>query len=108
MNNSDKQYLSEAEVRGIATYSRIGLSAAELTQMTADLNDIIESLKPITEYDLQGVEPTFHPIAGLVNVMREDEIKPGLERAVALANAPAEQDGQYRIPPILGDEGGDR
>jgi aspartyl-tRNA(Asn)/glutamyl-tRNA(Gln) amidotransferase subunit C len=76
--------------------------------MTVDLNNIIESLKPITTYDLAGVEPTFHPIAGLSNVMREDVVRPGLTREAALGNAPAQQDGQFRIPPILGDGGGDR
>ncbi len=43
--------------------------------MTADLNAIIDSLAPITEYDLDGVEPTFHPIGALSNVMRDDEVR---------------------------------
>jgi aspartyl-tRNA(Asn)/glutamyl-tRNA(Gln) amidotransferase subunit C len=101
-------YLSEKDVRAIATYTRIGLSPEEVTTMTVDLNNIIESLKPITEYDLEGVQPTFHPIAGLSNVMREDVVQPGLSREMALGNAPVQQDGQFRIPPILGDGGGDR
>ena len=66
------QHLTEKDVRGIATYARIGLTDEEVTAMTEDLNNIIESLKPITEYDLEGVEPTFHPIGSLSNVMRED------------------------------------
>jgi aspartyl-tRNA(Asn)/glutamyl-tRNA(Gln) amidotransferase subunit C len=101
-------YLSEKDVRGIATYARIGLSDAEVATMTVDLNNIIESLKFITEYDLEGVEPTFHPIAGLSNVMREDVARPGLSHETALVNAPSQQDGQFLIPPILGDGGGDR
>lgn len=101
-------YLTKDEVRSIATYTRIALSDSELEAMTSDLNDIIKSLEPITAFDLNGVEPTFHPIAGLCNVMREDVETPGLPRAVALANAPAVQDEQFRIPPILGDGGGDR
>jgi aspartyl-tRNA(Asn)/glutamyl-tRNA(Gln) amidotransferase subunit C len=101
-------YLSEKDVRGIATYARIGLTDAEVTTMTVDLNNIIESLKPITEYDLAGVEPTFHPIAGLANVMREDVEKPGFTREQALQNAPLEQDGQFLVPSILGDSGGDK
>jgi len=100
--------LSEQDVMNIASYTRIGLTPAEVATMTVDLNQIIESLKPITEYDLSGVEPTFHPIAGLVNVMREDVGAPGLSLEAALENAPACQDEQFRIPPILGDEGGDR
>jgi aspartyl-tRNA(Asn)/glutamyl-tRNA(Gln) amidotransferase subunit C len=101
-------YLSEKDVRDIATYVRIGLTDEEIAAMTVDLNDIIESLKPITEYDLTGVEPTFHPIAGLSNVMREDLVKPGFSRQEALLNAPATQDGQFLVPSILGDGGGDR
>ncbi|MDR1421980.1 MAG: Asp-tRNA(Asn)/Glu-tRNA(Gln) amidotransferase subunit GatC [Coriobacteriales bacterium] len=101
-------YLTEKDVRGIATYARIGLSDAEVAAMTVDLNSIIENLKPITEYDLRGVEPTFHPIAGLSNVMREDRVRSGFTHDEALANAPAEQDGQFLVPSILGDAGGDR
>ncbi|MCL1879527.1 MAG: Asp-tRNA(Asn)/Glu-tRNA(Gln) amidotransferase subunit GatC [Actinomycetia bacterium] len=101
-------YLSEDDVRAIATYTRIALDGDELRAMCRDLNQIIESLRPITEYDLAGVAPTFHPIAGLSNVMRDDQPLPGLERQAVLDNAPESLDGQFRIPPILGDEGGDR
>lgn len=101
------QYVSERDVRDIAEYTRIALTEDEVAQMTIDLNDIIESLKPITEYDLEGVEPTFHPIGTLSNVMREDVEKPGFTHEQALSNAPAQQDGCFLIPSILG-EGGDR
>ncbi|WP_241158107.1 Asp-tRNA(Asn)/Glu-tRNA(Gln) amidotransferase subunit GatC [Adlercreutzia sp. ZJ138] len=101
------QHLSERQVRDIAEYARIGLDDGEVTQMTADLNAIIESLSPILEYDLEGVEPTFHPIGGLVNVMRDDVETTGFTQQEALANAPKQQDGCFLIPSILG-EGGDR
>ena len=101
------QHLSEADVRGIAEYARIGLSAEEVVTMTADLNAIIDSLKPITEFDLTGVEPTFHPIGDLSNVMRDDTVRGSFTHAVALENAPKQEDGSFLIPSILG-EGGDR
>jgi len=98
-------YLNEEDVREIAAYTRIALAEDEVADLTTDLNAIIESLKPITEYDLTDVEPTYHPIAGLTNVMREDCIKPGLSREVALSLAAVEEDGQYHVPSILGDGG---
>jgi aspartyl-tRNA(Asn)/glutamyl-tRNA(Gln) amidotransferase subunit C len=101
-------YLTEHDVRGIATYARISLNDAQVTAMTADLNNIIESLRPITEYELDGVKPTFHPIAALSNVMREDVETLGLDHDFALSNCAATTDGQFKIPPILGDGGGDR
>ncbi len=99
------QHLTENDVRDIATYARIGLTDDEVVSMTEDLNNIIESLKPITEYDLEGVEPTFHPIGNLSNVMREDVEGTSFTQEVALENAPKQQDGNFLIPAILG--GGD-
>ena len=100
------QYLTEREVRGIAEYARIGLSGEELSEMTVDLNNIIETLQSIKQLDLEGVEPTFHPIGGLSNVMREDVETESFTQQVALENAPKQQDGSFLIPSILG-EGGD-
>lgn len=100
------QHVTEKDVRDIATYTRIALSDEELPEMTRDLNAIIDSLKPITEYDLEGVEPTFHPIGSLSNVMREDVEAPSFAQETALENAPKQQDGCFLIPAILG--GGDQ
>lgn len=101
------EHLTEADVRSIAEYVRIGMTEDEVAAMTVDLNSIIESLSPITEYDLDGVEPTFHPIGGLVNVMCDDAEQTSFTQEVALSNAPRQQDGAFLIPSILG-EGGDR
>ena len=99
--------LTEQDVRNIAEYARIGLSDEEAAAMTVDLNNIIETLKPIQEYDLDDVEPTFHPIGDLSNVMREDVIGKPFPRDVALSNSDSVTDGCFEIPSILG-EGGDR
>ncbi len=99
------QHLSEQDVRDIAEYTCIGLEEDELKQMTADLNTIIDSLAPITEYELEGVEPTFHPIGSLSNVMREDVEHEGFTQETALENAPRQQDGCFLIPSILGEDG---
>ena len=96
------QHVTEKDVRAIAEYARIGLTDQELPQMTEDLNAIIESLKPITEYDLEGVVPTFHPVGDLSNVMREDVEGASFTQEEALANAPKRQDGSFLIPSILG------
>ena len=100
------QYLTEREVRGIAEYARIGLTEEELSEMTVDLNNIIETLQSIKQLDLEGVEPTVHPIGSLSNVMREDVETESFTQQVALENAPKQQDGSFLIPSILG-EGGD-
>lgn len=101
------QHLTETDVRGIAEYVRIGMTEDEVAKMTVDLNSIIDSLAPITEYDLEGVPPTFHPIGALSNVMCDDLEQESFTQDEALSNAPKQQDGYFLIPAILG-EGGDR
>ena len=101
-------YLSTGAVREIADSARIYLSTTALEETTRELNIIIESLDAITHFDLEGVEPTFHPIAGLSNVMREDLEEPGFTQEEAVAQAHASQEGQFKIPPILADGGGSR
>lgn len=96
------EHVTEKDVRGIATYTRIGMTDEEVAAMTIDLNNIIDSLKPITEYNLEGVEPTFHPIGDLVNVMRTDSERTSFSQETALENAPKQEDGSFLIPAILG------
>ena len=53
--------------------------------------------------DLDDVPPSTHAVP-VVNVFREDVIRPGLPREEALAGAPQSEDGRYRVPRILGEE----
>ena len=97
--------LSEKDVRGIAEYAKIALTDDELTEMTAYMNNAANILEPILQYDLPDVEPTFHPIGSLSNVMGDDELEPArdLPLDVALENAGSARDRYFRVPSILGE-----
>lgn len=97
--------LSEKDVRGIAEYAKIALTDDELTEMTAYMNNAVSILEPILQYDLPDVEPTFHPIGSLSNVMGDDELEPArdLPLDVALENAGSTRDRYFRVPSILGE-----
>lgn len=99
--------LTEDDVRGIAEYATIALDSEELAEMTVYLNNAVDMLEPILQYADEAVDPTFHPIGGLVNVMRPDAADPSraLSTGEAVANAAAQRQGQFRVPSILG---GDR
>lgn len=103
--------LSERDVRGIADYARIALTDEELTEMTAYMNGAIAGvLEPVLQYGEADVPPTFHPIGDLSNVMGADvaDDPRALPIDVALKNAGASRDRYFRVPSILGAEGGDR
>ena len=97
--------LTQDDVRGIAEYARIALTDEELVEMTEYMNDAVKMVEPILEYDLPDVEPTFHPIGDLSNVMREDEFDE--DRALpideALEDAASPRDRYFRVPSILGE-----
>lgn len=106
MTESNAAPLSTLDVKRIADYVRIQMDEDEIAAMTRDLNaTLTTTLAAIAEYDLEGVVPTFHPINGLSNVVREDVEVPGFTQEEALMNAPKQQDGSFLIPAILGDGG---
>ena len=43
--------LSEKDVRGIAEYAKLALPDDELTQMTSYMNDAVQMLEPVLQYD---------------------------------------------------------
>ena len=95
--------LTQQAVRGIADYARIALTDDELVEMTAYMNNALENvLAPVRGYELEGVEPVFHPIGDLSNVMRDDVPQPGLPLEVALENAGQTEGRYFRVPAILG------
>jgi aspartyl-tRNA(Asn)/glutamyl-tRNA(Gln) amidotransferase subunit C len=97
--------LSQDDVRDISQYAQIALTDDELSDMTTYMNEAVDMLSPILDYDLDGVDPTFHPIGDLSNVMRPDQITPGLDLDTALHNAGSTRERLFRVPSILGDGG---
>jgi len=89
--------ISRDEVLHVAQLARLELSEDELSRFAEQLNAILEAVGKVSELDLEGVEPTAHPL-DLVNVWAEDEPRPCLPVEAALANAPDREDGSFRVP----------
>jgi aspartyl-tRNA(Asn)/glutamyl-tRNA(Gln) amidotransferase subunit C len=54
----------------------------------------------LKELDVSNVEPTAHAVP-MVNVTRPDEVRPSMDQAAALANAPAHANGLFLVPKIV-------
>ena len=89
--------ISRKEVVYVARLARLALTEEELDRFAGQLDAILEAVGKVAELDLSGVEPTLHPLA-LSNVWAEDEPRPCLSVEEALANAPAPEDGAFRVP----------
>jgi len=88
------------DVEHVATLARLELRPDEVDGFARQLGEILEHADDIAALDLDDVEPTAHPLP-LVNVLRADEHRPSLPRDEVLREAPAVEDGRFRVPRIL-------
>jgi aspartyl-tRNA(Asn)/glutamyl-tRNA(Gln) amidotransferase subunit C len=94
--------ITRADVEHVALLARLALTDDEIEEFTEQLGVILEHAAQVSALDTADVPPTAHPLP-LVNVFRLDEVVPGLDRDEVLSQAPAAEDGQFRVPPILGE-----
>jgi aspartyl-tRNA(Asn)/glutamyl-tRNA(Gln) amidotransferase subunit C len=85
------------QVLHVAKLARLRLSDEEVERMAGELSQILEHVETMNELDLEGVEPTSH-VVDLVNVLREDVPRPGLDRGTALEQAPDATETGFRVP----------
>jgi aspartyl-tRNA(Asn)/glutamyl-tRNA(Gln) amidotransferase subunit C len=92
--------ISREDVEHVARLARLALSEAEAERMREQLSSILAYIDTLRALDTTGVEPTSHAVP-LVNVMRDDETRPGLAQDVALAGAPDRSEAFFRVPRII-------
>jgi len=94
--------LSREDVIYVARLARLELRDDEVELFTAQLRTVLDHAADVAALDLTHLEPSSHPIA-LENVLRPDEPQPSLDRDEVLAQAPAVEDHQFRVPRIGGE-----
>jgi aspartyl-tRNA(Asn)/glutamyl-tRNA(Gln) amidotransferase subunit C len=94
--------ITQELVDHVARLARLDLSSEEALRMKAQLGDILGYIGLLDELDLSDVPPTSHVIE-MVNVMRDDEVKPSLPVEKGLANAPAKEGTTFKVPRIIED-----
>jgi aspartyl-tRNA(Asn)/glutamyl-tRNA(Gln) amidotransferase subunit C len=94
--------LRREDVAHVAKLARLTLSDDELDQFTQQLSQVLEHANDMSSLDLENVVPTTHPF-GLVNVVRDDVVRPSLDRDEVLAMAPDSEDGRFAVPRIIGE-----
>ena len=96
------QPISPDDVAHVARLARLDLTDEELVRFTGQLGAVLEHAADIAALDIADVPPTAHPLP-LTNVLRPDEPQASLDREEVLAQAPATEDGRFRVPRILGE-----
>jgi len=95
--------LTPEDVKHIAELTRLALTPEEIAQYASDLSAILDYAQQLQEVPTDHIHPTAS-VLPLRNVMRPDEVQPGLDPEDALANAPQREHGYFKVPAVL--EGG--
>lgn len=92
--------ITNEQVAHLAHLSKLQLTEAELKQMQADMNNMLNFVEQINELDLAEVEPLTYMSDG-VNVMREDLVVQKISHDEALKNAPDKDTDYFRVPKVI-------
>ena len=92
--------INREEVEHVARLARLALSEQEKARMGEELSTILAYIDQLRELDTSDVEPTSHAIP-MVNVMREDEVRPSYPVEAMLQNAPEREGDFVRVPKII-------
>lgn len=93
-------HLTTDEVRHVAELAKLRLTEAEIAQYTEQLSAILDYAEMLQQVDTSHVPPTPY-VLPLFNVMRDDVPTPGLSNTEALANAPDQANGFFRVRAVF-------
>ena len=105
---SEQASVSIEDVRRVAELANLELTAEEEPRMQRDLNAILGHIAQLNELDTKDVVPMAQVgemLGGTAHergeTLREDAVRPSLDRAAVMAVAP-ETDGRFfKVPKVI-------
>lgn len=95
--------IDRATVDHVARLARLALSEDERERLREQLSAILEHINVIGEADTSQVSASAN-ILPMNTVMTEDAPRPSFPTRELLANAPAQEDGYFRVRAVLEEE----
>ena|SRR6266436_3459952 len=94
---------SRAQVEAVAALANLELNDSEIELFAKQLGEILEYATQVQNIDTTGVPPTAS-VGTVHSADRADDVRPSLDRADALANAPdaSAQAGLFKVPRVIG------
>jgi len=90
----------DLDVAYVARLARLDLSAEETALFQKQLAQVLEHAVRLREVNLEGIEAAAHAWP-IFDVLREDEIRPGLTQEEALRNAPRTAQDLFIVPQVV-------
>ena len=92
--------VTEQDIKTVASLSRLKIDATESAEVVEQLDKFLTYVENLQSIDTENIEPTTYALP-MQNVFRADEVKPSLDRELAISNAPLAEDGYFKVPRVL-------
>jgi len=93
------------EVKRVAELAHLELTADETEGMLHDLNAILDHVAQLNELDTSSVSPLAQVSeldgAGGKGSLRDDAVRPSLDRAVVMREAPETDGVFFKVPKVI-------
>jgi aspartyl-tRNA(Asn)/glutamyl-tRNA(Gln) amidotransferase subunit C len=88
------------EAKRIADLAHLQFDEAGLERMAAEMTKILTYIDQLREVDVTDV---VRDDTGGATPMRDDELRPSVDRELVERNAPAFRDGCFAVPKVIGE-----
>jgi aspartyl-tRNA(Asn)/glutamyl-tRNA(Gln) amidotransferase subunit C len=92
--------ITKQTVENVAMLSRLNIVDNKMDKYIEEFSNFLEYVDVLQQVNTENIKPTAH-VLPLQNVFREDIVKSSLSREAALANAPEQEDGYFKVPRII-------
>ena len=93
------------DVKRVAELAHLELSPTETESMQHDLNAILDHVAQLNELDTNSVAPLAQMSelagAGSEGSLRQDEVRPSLDRAAVMSEAPETDQVFFKVPKVI-------
>ena len=93
--------LTRAQIESIAHLARLELEPAEVPVYQESLSRIIDLVGELDRADTAGVAPMAHPLPGLTQRLRPDDVTEQDRHELYQENAPQVAAGLYLVPKVI-------
>ena len=92
--------VTKEDMENVAVLSRLSIPEAETEECMQQLSTFLDYVENLKAVDTENVKPTTYALP-IQNVFREDVVRSSLSRTAALANAPLQENGYFKVPRVL-------
>jgi len=93
--------LTRHDVENIARLARLQIREDQLEPFAGSLSRIIDFVEQLGSAATDQVEPMAHPLQGMVQRLREDQVEASDQRDLFQQNAPEVAAGLYLVPRVI-------